>query len=120
VNPSSLLAASSSSSLGTFLPLIVLAVLFYVLVLRPAQRRQRKAAQTASALAPGLEVVTSAGMLATIHAVTDKHVELEIAPGVIVRYVKGAIARVVPPEEPEALDGDESADSSTQGDQPTT
>lgn len=120
MNPSSLLAASSSSSLGTFLPLIVLALLFYALVLRPAQRRQRQAAQTSSALEPGLEVVTTSGMLATIHAVTDKHVDLEIAPGVVVRFVKGAIARVVPPEDPEPLDADESTDSSTQGDQPTT
>jgi hypothetical protein len=37
-----------------------------------------------------------------------------------VRFVKGAIARVVPPEDPEALDADEGTDSSTQGDQPTT
>ena len=83
---------------GSVLPLVVLALLFYALVLRPSQKRQRQAALTANQLEPGVEVMTTAGMLATVHAVTDTHVDLEIAPGVVVRYVKAAIAKVVPPE----------------------
>lgn len=110
--------------LGSLLPLIILVVLFYVLVLRPAQRRQRQAQQTSSALEPGLEVMTTAGMLATVHSVSDKHVELEIAPGVIVRFVKAAIAKVIPPpQEDDHLTSTEDAtglpDSSTEGDAPT-
>ena len=85
-------------NLGSVLPLVVLALLFYVLVLRPSQKRQRVAAMTAHQLEPGVEVMTTAGMLATVHAVTDEHVDLEIAPGVVVRYVKAAVAKVVPPE----------------------
>lgn len=85
--------------IGSFFPLIILVVLFYALVLRPAQRRQRQAAQVSSSLEVGAEVLTTAGMLATIHAVTDSHVELEIAPGVIVRFVRGAVAKVVPPSD---------------------
>lgn len=83
--------------IGSFFPLIILVVLFYALVLRPAQRRQRQAAQVSSSLEVGAEVMTTAGMLARIHAVTDTHVELEIAPGVVVRFVRGAVAKVVPP-----------------------
>lgn len=82
--------------IGNFFPLIILAVLFYALVLRPAQRRQRQAAQVSSSLEVGAEVMTTAGMLATIHAVTDSHVELEVAPGVVVRFVRGAVAKVIP------------------------
>ena len=85
--------------IGSFFPLIILVVLFYALVLRPAQRRQRQAAQVSSSLEVGAEVLTTAGMMATIHAVTDSHVELEIAPGVIVRFVRGAVAKVVPPSD---------------------
>ena len=82
---------------GSLLPLVLLAVLFYMMM-RSSKRRQRQAAQVADSLQPGAEVVTTAGMLGTVRAVDDKHVELEVAPGVVVRYVKGAIARVVPPE----------------------
>lgn len=82
---------------GSLLPLVLLAGLFYMMM-RSSKRRQRQAASVADSLTPGTEIVTTAGMLATVHAVDDKHVELEIAPGVIVRYVKAAVARVVPPE----------------------
>ena len=82
---------------GSLLPLALLAVLFFMMM-RSSKRRQRQAAQTADSLQPGAEVITTAGMLATVHAVDDKHVQLEIAPGVVVRYVKGAVARVVLPE----------------------
>jgi preprotein translocase subunit YajC len=83
------------------LPLLLLVVLFYVLVLRPAQRRQRQAIQVADALTVGAQVVTTSGMLGTVHALDDKHVDLEVSPGVVVRYVKAAVARVVTPDEPD-------------------
>jgi preprotein translocase subunit YajC len=84
----------------SFLPLILLVVFFYMLVLRPAQKRQKQALQVADSLQVGAEVVTTGGMSARIHAVSEQHVELEIAPGVVVRFARGAVARVVPPEEP--------------------
>ena len=96
--------------IGSFFPLIILAVLFYALVLRPAQRRQRQAAQVSGSLEVGAEVMTTAGMLATIHAVTDTHVELEVAPGVVVRFVRGAVAKVVPPSD-DGVDSHERADT---------
>ena len=45
--------------------------------------------------------MTTAGLFGTITALEDDQVELEIAPGVRVRYVKAAIAQVVEPA-PEA------------------
>jgi preprotein translocase subunit YajC len=104
--------------IGSFLPLVLLVVLFYALVLRPAQRRQRQAATVADALEPGTQIVTTAGMFATVHAVEDKQVLLEIAPGVVVRFAKGAVARVVPPDEPD-VSIESGADSSAAQDEPT-
>jgi len=101
---------------GSLLPLVLLAALFYMLT-RSSKRRQRAAAQVADALTPGAEIITTAGMLATVRAVDDKNVELEIAPGVVVRYVKAAVARVVPPEVDD--DGPPEPDSSPDEDEPT-
>jgi preprotein translocase subunit YajC len=63
--------------------------------------------------------MTTAGLFGTITALEDTEVELEIAPGVRVRYVKAAIAQVVEPApdasassgtsatgEPSVLEGD--------------
>ena len=52
---------------------------------------------------PGVEVMTTAGLFATVHAVTDDEVQLEVAPGVVQRYAKGAVLRIVtPPEDDDA------------------
>ncbi len=62
-------------------------------------------------LVPGVEIMTTAGLFATVHEVTDDEVYLEVAPGVVQRYVKGAIAKVITPVEPELeLDSDHSDD----------
>lgn len=81
--------------LESLLPLLLLVVLFYLLVLRPAQRRQREAAAVVSALRPGAQVMTTAGLYGTVRSVADDTVELEIAPGVVVRLIKQAVGKVV-------------------------
>ena len=96
----------------SFLPLILIVLVGYFLLIRPARMRQRKAAENRSAIEPGAEVITTAGLIATVIAVDDDDVmTLEIAPGVHARFVKGAIARVVTPiePEPEAMTGEHEA-----------
>jgi preprotein translocase subunit YajC len=91
------------SSAFTFVPLILIVLVGYFLLIRPARMRQRKAMENRAAIEPGVEVTTTAGLLATVTSVSeeDDTVTLEIAPGVHARFVKGAIARVNTPPEPE-------------------
>jgi preprotein translocase subunit YajC len=97
------LAASTGkkggSSLLSFIPLLVIVGIGYLLLVRPARNRQRRALENRSALEPGVEVTTTAGLLATVVAVEDDVVTLEIAPGVNAKFVRGAIARVNTPAE---------------------
>jgi len=85
------------NSLGSLLPLILLLLVFYLLILRPARTRQRQALATQQSLRAGQEVVTTAGLYATIAAVEDEVVVLEVAPGVSCRYAKPAVARILTP-----------------------
>lgn len=124
------LAAGSSGSNGkgsnalvSFLPIILLVVVAYLLFIRPARNRQRKAMENRAALEPGAEVTTTAGLLATVVSVDEDAgtVTLEVAPGVQSRYLKGAIARVHGPDVPEpATDGglDAPAQESIPDDEP--
>lgn len=89
-----------------FLPFILIFVVGYLLLVRPARNRQRKALENRAQLTPGVEVTTTAGLLATVVSVDDDTVTLEVAPGVHSRYIKGAIARVNTPLEPEIDDED--------------
>jgi preprotein translocase subunit YajC len=98
------LAKSGGSGGGgalNFLPLVLIVLVGYFLLIRPARRRQRVAAENRTAVLPGAEVTTTAGLLATVVSVDDDVITLEIAPGVNARFVKGAIARVHSPLEPE-------------------
>ena len=82
----------------TLLPILLIGVVFYLLIMRPARNRQKKQAEMMAALAPGTEIMTTAGVFGTIVSMDDENAEIEIAPGVVIRVVKAAIGRVVEPE----------------------
>ncbi|MFI9595168.1 preprotein translocase subunit YajC [Nonomuraea sp. NPDC052265] len=83
--------------LGSILPLILLVVVFYFLLIRPQRKRQQEALQMQNSLAPGARVMTTTGLFATVVAVDNEDVVLEIAPGIETRWIKAAIGRVVQP-----------------------
>lgn len=85
-------------SLGTLLPIILIGVVFYLLIMRPARNRQRKQMEMMSALTPGTQVMTTAGVYGTVVSIDDEDAEIEIAPGVVIRVVKAAIGKVLQPE----------------------
>jgi len=68
---------------------------FYFLIIRPGKQRQAKQAQMLTALQPGAEVMTSAGIFGTIAVVTDEEISLEVSPGVFIRILPAAISRVI-------------------------
>ena len=104
---SAAVAAKSSGNSGfTFILLIALVFIgFYFLMIRPQRRRQQQTQQQQRTVTPGARVRTTAGMYATVSAVDGDDVILEVAPGVVVRYMKRAIREVVSPGEADASDG---------------
>ncbi|RBQ14597.1 preprotein translocase subunit YajC [Spongiactinospora rosea] len=98
------------SNLTSFIPLILLVVVFYFLLIRPQRKRQQEQLRMQNSLVPGTRVVTTAGMFATVVALDDEDVILEIAPGVEARFMKGAIGRVITPVAEEHDEHDEKED----------
>jgi preprotein translocase subunit YajC len=86
----------TGGSLAQFLPLILIFVLFYFLLIRPQQKRQKEHQQMVTALAVGDEVVSGGGMLGKVTDVGEQFVTVEIARNVSVRLQKHTIASVVP------------------------
>jgi preprotein translocase subunit YajC len=101
------LAATSNKSSGSgglsILILVAIFALAYILFLRPARNRQRQAAAGRKTVDVGDEVTTTAGLIATVVAVEEDMLTLEIAPGVQCRYLPAAVLRVnVAEPEPDA------------------
>ena len=101
------------------MPLLLIVLLFgvmYFMMIRPQQKRRREAQAMQASLGPGDEIVTIGGLHATVVAVDDDVVTVEISPGVNARYARPAIARVLnqqpAAEEPVApVEGDEPVQS---------
>lgn len=87
---------AAGGSLASFLPLILIFVLFYFLLIRPQQKRQKEHQQMVTALATGDEVVSGGGILGKVTEVGEQFVTVEIANNVAVKLQKHTIASVLP------------------------
>ena len=95
--------------LGALLPFVAIALLFWLLIIRPATKRQRAMAQMQSAVSVGDEVVLTSGVYGRVAELEDSVLHLTIADGITIKVARGAIGSVVTPQdEPtHGLDQDE-------------
>ena len=97
----SLVAQAQPGGIALFLPLILIMVIFYFLMILPAQRRQKKVTEMLSALKNGDKVITNGGIYGTIVGLEDDTVQLRIAEQVKMKVARNAIAGLQsePPKE---------------------
>ena len=91
-------AAAPSGTAAFFVqifPLLLIFVIFYVLMIRPQQKRVKEHQQAINAVKKGDEVVTGGGIRGKVTKVTEDEAEVEIAQGVRVRVVKGTLSQVL-------------------------
>jgi preprotein translocase subunit YajC len=86
------------------LPIVAIAVIFWLLILRPASRQRKEAAQLQAALTVGDDVMLTAGIFGTIVGSAEDSLDVEIAEGVVIQVVRGAVASV---RRDDALEADE-------------
>ena len=89
-------AAGGQGQLLSFLPLIVIFVLFYFLLIRPQQKKQKEHRQMVDSLSTGDEIVTGGGALGKVTDVGEQFVTVEVADGVAIKIQKHTIAAVLP------------------------
>jgi preprotein translocase subunit YajC len=105
-------------SLVLFLPLVLVmgALMFF------QSRRQRRAMQATidlqESLRPGDRVHTTSGLEASVVAIADDTVDLEIAPGVVTTWMKLAVRDRILPDDEVDLDDDEDAEDLAESDEP--
>jgi preprotein translocase subunit YajC len=86
--------------IASFLPFVLIIVVFYFLLIRPNQNKQKQWQEMLNNLKPGDKVTTTGGMRGTIIALRDDAIQLRLPPdNVKVEVVKSAIASVTTPEE---------------------
>lgn len=94
------------SQLIFFVPLILI---FYFLLIRPANQRQKRHKAMVEGVVRGDTVITSGGLIGKVAKVSDQEVSIDLAEGVRVRVVKTMIADVRGKNEPAAANDSKSA-----------
>ena len=86
---------SGSAILIGIAPWLLIFVIFYVLMIRPQQKRAKEHQASIAAIKKGDEVITGGGIRGKVTKVTDDEAEVEIAQGIRVRVVKGTLSQVL-------------------------
>jgi preprotein translocase subunit YajC len=105
--------------------LVILAVAFFILIVRPQRRQMAARRALISSLEVGDEVITAGGIYGVILEITDKTLEVEVAPTVVLTVAREAVsarpAPAIEATEPtddaaELRSGDDPADSTAVAD----
>ena len=85
---------------GTFLPLILIFLVFWILLIRPQQKKMKLHREMIKNLKRGDKIVTSGGLIGNITKVNEnKELTLEIADGIRVQIASGMISELLSPTE---------------------
>ena len=87
------------NELAPLLWIVAIALIFWLLIIRPAQRRQKEVAQVQAAIAPGEQVMLTSGIFGTVRQADEATLLVEVAPGVNVKVARAAVGSVIRAEE---------------------
>jgi preprotein translocase subunit YajC len=100
---------SSSGSLGLIFPLLLVAMVGFLFY---STRKRKAAAQSmTNSLKVGSRIMTTAGLFATVVAIEEDGVVLEVAPGVHSKYARQAVSRVIESPEDDPIEHEAIHDS---------
>jgi len=88
--------AAPAPDFMSFLPLVVIFVLFWFMLIRPQMKQAKEHRKMLEALQRGDEVATSGGLVGKITKVGDGFVSLEIAPETVVQVQKHTVQTLLP------------------------
>jgi preprotein translocase subunit YajC len=83
------------SMISTFVMFGLIIAIFYFLILRPQQKRQKERQKLLNAIKKGDKVVTAGGMHGTIAGLDEKTILLQVADNVKMKFDRTAIANIL-------------------------
>jgi len=84
--------AGGAGGIASFVPLILIFIVFYFLLIRPQQKKAKEHQAYLSSLKKGEKIITSGGIHGRITGLTDSTVTLEIADNVRIKVTRASIA----------------------------
>jgi len=88
-------AAARPNMLGALLPFVLVFVIFYLLIIMPQRKKQKKHMDLVGALKSGDPIITTAGIFGTVVGVQQDRIELKIASNTNIKITKSAVGVIL-------------------------
>ena len=92
--------AQPAGGMGMMVPMLLILAIFYFMMIRPQQRKEKERRKMIEELRAGAKIVFAGGLMGTIQEATEKTFKVELCPGVTVEIARSCVSGVVPPEDP--------------------
>ena len=79
--------------ISQLLPFVFLIAIMYFVIIRPQQKEAKQRQEMIDALKKSDKIVTSGGIIATVHKVEEKFLSVKLNDDVVVKITKDAVAR---------------------------
>jgi len=84
------------------IPMLLILAIFYFMMIRPQQRKEKERRKMIEELRAGAKVIFAGGIIGTIVEATEKTFRIETASGTEMEVLRSCVQGVVTPEEPAA------------------
>ena len=81
------------------IPMLLILAIFYFMMIRPQQRKEKERRKMIEELRAGAKVVFAGGLMGTIQEATEKTFKVEIAPGTVIEIARSCVSAVITDEE---------------------
>lgn len=88
-------ASSGAGGIASFIPLILMFVIFYFLLIRPQQKKSKELREMIASLKKGDRIITSGGIHGQVTAVDDTTLTVEISDKVRVKLNRANVAGLI-------------------------
>lgn len=90
-------ATATTSDIMSFVPMIVIFVLFYFMLIRPQMKQAKQHKSMLETLKMGDEVATTGGIVGKVTKVGESFISIEIAANTVVNVQKHTVQTLLPP-----------------------
>lgn len=92
-------AQPAGGGMGMLVPMLLILGIFYFMMIRPQQRKEKERRKMIDELRVGAKIVFAGGLMGTVQEATEKTFKVAIAPGTIIEIARSCVSGVIPTEE---------------------
>jgi preprotein translocase subunit YajC len=90
--------AGGQSPFGMMFPMLLILAIFYFMMIRPQQRKEKERRKMIDELRAGAQIIFAGGLKGTITEAKEQFFMVEIAPGTVIEVARSAVQSVISAE----------------------